>query len=50
MPKPCAGFGAADQGDALAQLLLGFKYDNGVGVLKDDAEAGALVPARCGSG
>ena len=29
----------ADQGDARAQLILGFKYANGGGVLKDEAEA-----------
>ena len=30
---------AADQGNALAQLKLGLKYDNGEGVLKDEDEA-----------
>ena len=30
---------AADQGDAAAQFNLGVMYDNGRGVLKDEAEA-----------
>ena len=39
-PKLCAGSGkAADQGHASGQLNLGVMYDNGEGVLKDDAEA-----------
>ena len=32
-------FWVAEKGDALAQINLGFKYANGRGVLKDDAEA-----------
>ena len=40
----------AEKGDARAQLILGLMYANGRGVLKDDAEARALVPARCGAG
>ena len=31
---------AADQGDASAQHSVGAAYENGLGVLKDDAEAG----------